>query len=226
MALLPENHAARIAFLQSRIATWLSNATAIGTTSALVNDVQTKCTDAAAALAAQQTAQNAAKSATQVLFEKMDALTNAGMIVIEQVRTKSRTAGDGVFALADLPAPSGPSPKPAPGKPTDLNVTLSETGALDLKWACPNPAGTQGTIYNVWRSVDGGALELVGGVGTKAITDDTLPAGSSVVMYQIQAVRSTAVGPWATFNVKFGVSSTGAATIASVTPGGAPKIAA
>ena len=44
-------------------------------------------------------------------------------------------------------------------------------------------------------------------------------------MYQIQAVRSTAVGEFATFNVKFGVSTGGAVT-ATVTDGSSVKIAA
>jgi hypothetical protein len=42
--------------------------------------------------------------------------------------------------------------------------------------------------------------------------------------YQIQAVRSTSVGPWALFNVNFGVSSDGAITT-SVTEWAPAKIA-
>src|SRR5881227_1138280 len=99
MGLLPENHADRIAFFTSRTAGWTTNATAIGTTSTQVTDVTTKATAANAALAAQLAAQNAAKAATQNLFDAMDALTNAGNIVIEQVHTKSRTAGEGVYPL-------------------------------------------------------------------------------------------------------------------------------
>ena len=55
-----------------------------------------------------------------------------------------------------------------------------------------------------------------------------MPAGSSQVTYQIQAVRSTAVGPWAQFNVNFGVSSAGFAIVKSVTESAPtpPRIAA
>jgi hypothetical protein len=42
-------------------------------------------------------------------------------------------------------------------------------------------------------------------------------------MYKIQAVRSTASGPWAIFNLFFGTSSSGAITASVET---APKIAA
>src|SRR5687768_7184621 len=120
MGLLPEQHALRIAFFQNRIANWTAEATNIGTTTTQVTAVQTAATAAASALAAQQSAQSAAKTATANLELAMAALTNAGMIVVEQVRTKARSAGEGVYVLADIPAPATPSPKPAPGKPTDF----------------------------------------------------------------------------------------------------------
>src|SRR4051812_20291607 len=110
MRLLPENYADRIAFFTSRTALWTSAATALGTTTAQVTDVATKATAASAALAAQILAQNAAKAATQTLVDAMTALTNSGNIVIEQVRTKARTAGDSVYPLANLPAPATPTP--------------------------------------------------------------------------------------------------------------------
>ena len=231
MGLLPENHAERISWFQSRIAIWTTNQSAIGTTTAAITDVSTKADAAAAALEAQETAQNAAKAATATLLDAMEALTNSGMIVIEQVRTKSRTSGDGVFPLANIPAPATPAPKPAPGKSTDLVVTLDETGILNLKWKCPNPAGTSGTTYNIFRRVGAvtNPFEYIGGVGAREFVDDTLPAGSVNVVYKIQAVRSTAVGPWATFNVNFGVDGSGGMMMASVTDSGEttpPKMAA
>ena len=73
------------------------------------------------------------------------------------------------------------------------------------------PSGSTGTIYQIWRQIapPDGPLEYIGGSGMREFTDSTLPEGSSNVMYQIQAVRSTAVGEVATFNVKFGTSSAG-----------------
>jgi hypothetical protein len=63
----------------------------------------------------------------------------------------------------------------------------------------------------------------LGGCGPKQFTDRTIPAGVSGVTYQMQAVRSTAVGPWAQFNVNFGtVASSGPV----VTEGAPVKIAA
>jgi hypothetical protein len=69
-------------------------------------------------------------------------------------------------------------------------------------------------------------VEYLAGVGAKEFTDATVPAGSSQVTYQLQAVRSTSVGGWAQYNVSFGTESGGGATIASVTEGTPAKIAA
>ncbi len=226
MGLLPENHAARIAWFQSRNAIWTTNATAIGTTTTAVTDVAAKATTATTALAAQETAQNAAKAATDTLVNAMNALSNAGMAIVEQVRTKARSAGDGVYPLANIPAPATPTPVPPPGQPTDLQVTLDATGVLGLTWKCVNPTGGRGTVYNVFRRIGAsGEFTFIGGSGMREFTDSMVPAGSPLVMYKIQAVRSTAVGPWNTFNVFLGVDTSGATMITSVVET-RPKIAA
>lgn len=223
MGLLPEQYAARIAFFKNRIATWTAEATNIGTTTGAVTALQTAVTAAETALADQQTAQDAAKSATIDLRLALDTMDNLGMGIVEQVRTKSRTAGEGVYALADLPAPATPAPKAPPGKPTDLGVELEADGTLNLGWKCPNPAGTSGTTYQVFRrDTPTAEYAYLGTAGERKFVDATVPAGSSEITYKIRGIRSTAAGPWATFNVVFGVGGSGAIT-ASVT---SPKIAA
>jgi hypothetical protein len=119
-----------------------------------------------------------------------------------------------------------PTPIGSLGKPTKLKVTLSETGALELGWSCSSPRAS-GMTYQVFRrNAPDGEFTYLGGTGEKKFTDATLPAGSSQVTYQIQAVRSTAVGPWASFNVNFGVSSGSGAAKTSVTEAKPVKIAA
>jgi hypothetical protein len=118
-----------------------------------------------------------------------------------------------------------PSPMPDPGTPEALEVTLDGAGGLILKWKCANPTGSQGTMYQIYRRVTAsGEFTYLGGSGEKKFTDSTVPAGSSQVTYKIQAVRSTAVGLWAQFNVLFGVSGSGE-MIASVAQT-SPRIAA
>jgi hypothetical protein len=117
-----------------------------------------------------------------------------------------------------------PTPGALPGEPTRLRVELSAIGTLGLKWSCTNPPTTRGTVYQIWRKIGGGEFVYLGMTGRKRFVDETLPAGSSSIMYQIQAMRSTVAGPCATFNVNFGV--TGSAKSASVVPAGPVKMAA
>jgi hypothetical protein len=110
-----------------------------------------------------------------------------------------------------------PTPMAPPGTANKIVATFAGDGSLNLTWKCENPKGSQGTIYQVWRHIDGEAeFTYLGGNGLKKFTDETLPAGSTAVTYQIQAVRSTAVGEWAQFNVNFGKSA-GGGTFAKVT---------
>ena len=125
-----------------------------------------------------------------------------------------------VYAAAEIPAPLPPAPAPAPGTPMDFTVALLQTGAVELKWKCANPAGTQGTIYECRRMIGNGAFTFVGATGVRAFTDDTLPSGSAGVTYEITAVRSTKRGLPAQFNVNFGVGGDGMAfaSVSAVQP--------
>ncbi|HEV7300083.1 MAG TPA: hypothetical protein VGN72_12010 [Tepidisphaeraceae bacterium] len=227
MKLVPKKKEARIGFYQAHIATWAANAVAMGASAADVTAVQTALTTAVGTLEAQRVAQTAAKSAVQACDQAVARLNALGMVVIEQVRTKARTAGDGVYTLADLPVPATPAAKGAPGKSTDFTATLNDIGGLELKWKCPNPAGTSGTIYQIFRLI-GESVEpiYIGGAGSKTFVDSTLPAGVQKVTYQIQAVRSTAVGPWAAFTVKFGAAVNGVASTQVIETQATPKMAA
>lgn len=225
-SVLPNTPLEKIQFCENHVDPWTTNATAIGTTSTAVTDLTTKTTAARAAYNAQQAAQLAAKAATGDYHMAVSAMASAASDIIKSVKAKAATSGDSVYTLAQIPAPALPGPRPAPGQPTDFVVQLDATGALNLAWKCPNPAGTSGTIYQVWRRIGStGDFSYIGGSGTRSFVDATLPAGSSSVTYQIQAVRSTVVGPWAQFNVNFGVSGGGVMT-ASVAEGVPAKIAA
>ena len=96
---------------------------------------------------------------------------------------------------------------------------LRQDGSLVLRWTCRNPRGAAGTMYQVYRRIGmTGPFKYLGGSGSKRFVDETIPAGSAQLTYQIRARRSTAVGPWALFNVNFGSNSSakiGPATIAA-----------
>jgi hypothetical protein len=221
-SILPADNVGRIEWCENHNTPLSTNAVAIGTTAAAVTDLATKTTAARAAFNAQQAAQNAAKAATIDFNLALAAMTAAAAGILKQIKAKAAVAGDSVYALAEIPAPATPSPKPAPGTPTNFTATIGADGALKLKWKCANPKGTSGTIYQVWRrSSPTAEFTYLGGSGTKTFVDPTIPAGATAVTYQIQAVRSTAAGPWAQFNVNFGAGGTGVTATAV-----GPKLAA
>lgn len=218
MSLIPDTKVGKIEFCEAHVSAFTTNAVAIGTTTTAVSAWSAQVTAARAAYTAQVAAQLAAKNSTTNLNVAISALMDSTSSIIKQIRAKADLAGDSIYGLASLPVPATPAPRPAPGKPNSLTVQLDETGVLQLAWKCVNPPGTNGTIYQVWRRIgEAGTLTYLGGTGEKKFTDDTLPAGSSNVMYQLQAVRSTVVGEWATFNVQFGVTSGGMMMISSIT---------
>lgn len=213
MPIVPSKSVEKIEFYENHNTPWAANATAIGTTSTAVTALNTLTSAARTAFNAQQAAQTTAKAATLTLQNAVDAMQIAGANIIQQIKTKAATTGDSVYALAQIPAPATPTPVGPPGTPTDFTVTLNQDGSIELGWKCANPAGSVGTVYQVWRRVGGtGEFTYIGGAGDRKFLDTTIPAGSSAVTYQIQGVRSTAVGPFAQFNVNFGTSSGGTMT--------------
>ena len=224
MSVVPKKQLPKLEWCESHIAPWTTNAVAIGTTAAEVTAFQTKTEAARTAMTAAVAAKEASKNATLALQNAIDALDIAAAGIVKQVRVKAETTNNpNVYVLASIPAPATPAPVGAPGTPTDFVVQLFQDGSLDLAWKCVHPVGCNGVLYQVWRRAGGtGEFAYVGGVGEKKFLDTTIPGGASLLTYKIQAVRSSSIGPWATFNVFFGVESSGAVT-ASLEQ---PKIAA
>ena len=225
--ILPATSVAQIAFFENHTADWAANSAAIGTTAGAVTALTTKTTASRAAYNAQQLAQEQARAATAVFHAAVVSMNKAGTDIIKQVKARAATDGNGVYTLALLPIPATPGPVAAPGTPTNFTVVLNPDGSLKLRWKCPNPAGAGGTIYQISRRTGStGALNTIGGSGTRSFIDATVPAGVASVMYQIVAVRSTASGTAAQFLVHFGTGASGGEAIASVVAVTAPKLAA
>jgi ribosomal protein S11 len=148
----------------------------------------------------------------------------ASAVELAKIIDATPTVTDTQRANLGLNVRKTPSPKGNPGTASNFKVALNGDGSIDLTWKCNNPAGTTGTIYQIFRRIGAvGEFEYLGGVGDKKYHDTTIPAGTATVTYKIQAVRSTAVGDWAELNVNFGTAAGGGMT-ASVEP--APKLAA
>jgi hypothetical protein len=229
MGVVPDTRIGKIEFYEAHITPWTSNAAGIGLTPASVTALGTLTTAARAAYNAHLAAREAARAATDNFYDKVRAMHSnpgAGSDMIQTIKTYAETKNDpNVYVLAQIPPPAAPGTTPPPGTPFEFTVGLLQNGALELKWKCNNPSGTQGTIYEVKRSVNGGAFNFVGATGVKSFTDDTLPSGATPATYQVTAVRSTARGNPAQFTVNFGIGGPGL-TIASVVESGPVKLAA
>jgi hypothetical protein len=224
MGIVPEKKTEKVAYFASKTTRWAAAAPDIGTTPAAVSDLAAKVTSARAKLAAADAAREAAKAATADADLAVAEMAHAGAAIIQQIRAKAAVDGEGVYILAEIPAPRDPSPLGPPGTPTDFRAALNPDGSLTLTWKCPNPPRAYGTIYQVDRRIGAGApFASLTSVGTRSFTDTTVPAGAVGVMYRITAVRSTKVGLAAEFVVNFGAGSAAGETGSVVS---VPKLAA
>jgi len=222
-AVLPRTVVAQIQWAENHVTPFTTNAVAIGITSAIATDFQTKTEAARAALQARDAAAEALQNRNNDLRLAMIALTDAASAIVNTVHAKADMTGDAVYSLASIPVPATPAPRPAPGAATDIKVELQADGSIKATWKCDNQ-GSSGVQYQVWRRIgDVGDFTFICNAGLREFTDDTIPAGSAQITYQIRGTRTTGAGPWAQFNVNFGTTSAGAMT-ASVAA--TPKIAA
>ncbi|HEX3355392.1 MAG TPA: hypothetical protein VHS31_00325 [Tepidisphaeraceae bacterium] len=211
MRTVPRNQSPKIVFFQTHLPQWEANAAAIGVTPEDVALLTVKTEAASAAMMAQLQAQAAAEAATLALQMAIDDMATQGANMIMQIRTKAAISGGQVYQLAHIPTPAAGSPIGKPGTPTGFRFTLDSRGALQLKWQCKNPRGSTGTMYQVYRQVDGsGAFAFLGVSGTKSFVDATLPRGASMIVYQIRAMRTTSIGGSAEFIVNIGMVRGGA----------------
>lgn len=221
MSIVPSTDIGRITFYEAHIAGWTAIPTQIGLVAADCTALAALITNARKAYNDQQTALEAARSATMTMHNAVLAMHALGSADIAKIKAfADATHNPNVFPLANIPAPASPSPVGPPGTPFNFTVTLTQDGFVMLKWKCNNPSGAAGTVYEVRRRIGAsGTFEYLGSQGVKSFSDDTLPAGSSGVTYQITAIRSTRRGTAAQFNVNFGVGGGGGLFIASTSEG-------
>jgi hypothetical protein len=212
MSIVPRSNVDKLEFYEAHLPPWQTHAVAIGLTAAQVTALAEATTKAREAYNDHQAAIEAAKAATLNFYNAVTKMHDDGADLIRTIKNKAETSGDpNVYVLAQIPAPQPPGVTPPPGTPSKLRVELLATGALKLSWKCANPEGTSGTVYEVKRRIEGAqaTFAYLGATGVREFTDDTLPAGSSSVTYQITALRSTVCGNPAQFVVNFGVGGDG-----------------
>jgi hypothetical protein len=208
MGITPNSNLGKVEFYEAHLTPWTNNAAAIGLSLPEVAALTIATTDARAAYNAMIAARDAAKAATQSFYSKVSVMHSApglGSDMIDTIKNFAQTNDDpNVYTLAQIPPPASGGVVPPPGTPFDFRVGLRQDGSLELKWKCNNPTGASGTVYEILRSISGGAMAFVDNAGEKLFVDATLPPNAGPVTYQITGVRTTVRGDPAQFTVQFG----------------------
>lgn len=192
----PNTRRQQIDWLLERVADWGTHAADIGLDpvqlsafSAALTGVQTNLNDMISV-------RSLAKGKTQTFYNSADPVVAEASGLIKTIRAYAATSGaDNVWELARIDPPATPSPVPAPTTPTDVVTTLTNTGAIDLKWKAKNAAPSAGTAFTIHRKLEGqSAYQQIGTSGVRTFTDETVPPGTPSVQYMIRGIRGDKVG--------------------------------
>lgn len=230
MAVLPPTIIEQIEFCEAHLPVWNELATQIGLTSAQLTAFSPKVSAARGAYNAALAAREASKAATTDMKADAGLMRSAASDLIRAIKNyaENQSNPDAVYALAQIPPPSGPTPLPAPGRPTNIEVTLLPSGAVTLSWDAVNAAASSGAFYNIYRKLPG-QTAFVGIGGTPgatsltrrmSFTDATIPtsAAGSGAQYIMQGQRGTLTGdPSDAVIVQFGVDGGGGMVISNAT---------
>ena len=208
MSVLPPSDLGMIEWFEQRLADWAADPTAIGLTGEQIITLTSQVSAARAAYTTAQQARNASKSATVVFHDDSGTLRSFGADLIKTIKAFAEATDDAnVYAEADVPPPAPPTPRGAPGMPTNMTTSLSNLGAIDIKWKAVNAAASTGAFFVVQRKLDDETQWTnIGQTGTKSFSDATVPLGTTRATYTIVPWRGELVGPAsAQFSVQFGV---------------------
>lgn len=209
MPVLPSTDAQLIAFCEAHAPVFISNAVAIGITAgqATAFDAATKASRLK--LNAALAARNASKAATTDYHGSAANLRSLAADVIRFVKAFADANANppAIYALAQIPEPTPPSPLPPPGQPTDFSATLNASGSVTLRWKCTDAAPSTGAFFTVRRQLGGmEGFSLLGTTQSKSFDDAAIPLGVTSVSYIIQSYRNDVAGPAGLqFNIQFGV---------------------
>jgi hypothetical protein len=195
----PDRIVQLLEFAELHTAPWNTNAARIGLSSTQANAYADATALARQKYTAAQTIRQQAKVATQEQNEAVSALreVNSNLLRVIRAFALEQDKPAEVYNLAEIPPPAVPAPIGPPNAAYELRATLAITeGGIQLKWKAKQPAGTNGVVYRVERSIgQGGAWNLVGLTGGKTSIDSTIPAGTSRVLYRVVAQRGSLTSP-------------------------------
>lgn len=217
MAVIPDKRLEQLIFAEAHLPVWAVTPAAIGLVASQITLLTSLVEEGRKDFDASVAARDASKAATEKMYGSIGDMREQLAAMIRSIKTFAEASSNpaAVYSAAAIPAPLPPSQAPAPGKPFEFRVEILDTGALRLNWKCDNPEGVAGTVYEVFRGVQGSALAYVGMSGAREFIDETVPRSLLPIVYRITAVRSTRRGDPSSLTVSFGTSGGGGLMIAS-----------
>lgn len=192
MGVVPDSRLAQLEFYEAHIPVWQAALATIGVTSLQVNGLNTLVTAARASYNTQQSAKNAAKSATQTFYDNIETAHVSGSNIIATIKTFAlNTNNPAVYGLAQIPPPAPATPAPPPDAPTNPLANLENNGSITIRWNVVQPAPGAGIYTAILRQLNGsGAFVPLGDTGEKKFNDPSIPPGTQRVTYLLQARRA------------------------------------
>ncbi|MFI4916016.1 MAG: hypothetical protein ACIAS6_05855 [Phycisphaerales bacterium JB060] len=211
MSTIPQSYPDAIDWTIDHLANWPADPTTIGLDEARILELTALKDAAAAALANARQLDEDKKAAYAAYHAAGRAMRDYASQSVGLIRgfAKASDNPSAIYSLAQIPAPADPAPAPTPGKPTDYKVRLLDDGSLEVTFECDNE-GANAVSYEVRRR-DGTAqsapFQFIKNAGERRFVDDTIPYGTSTVVYRVVAFRTTGRGDPAIFMVTFGAGN-------------------
>jgi len=222
MSILPDTIVEQIEFCEQHEPIWAVAPASVGLTAPQLAALATATTDARKAYDEALAAREASKARTTTLRSEMATMRTVVADLIRQIKAFAELQSNpaAVYALAQIPMPSAPTPLPAPGKPTDFAIILNSDGSVTLSWTATDGSASSGAFFMVSRKLPGQtAFTGIGGAPGSttenrrpSFTDATVPtsAAGQGAQYIVQGFRGTRIGePSDAVVVQFGTDSGG-----------------
>lgn len=190
-SIVPTGKNASISFFEQRAAVWVTSAAQLGISEVAAANLLALTQTARAAFDAAQVAQQNARSAVAAQDSAIGDMRDLGGDLIKGIRLTAEMSGDDqIYEIALLPQPKTPTAIPAVPA-SNLSWNLLTSGDLELKW---DGSLSSGTTYIVERSIipaggQPGPFTPIGFVGALTLTDNGLPQGTSMVLYQVKGQK-------------------------------------
>jgi hypothetical protein len=194
--MIPGKTQQRLDWLNDHLPLWAANAAEIGLSDDAVSQIQGLYSTANTNWNSAKAARNTARNATITSRTSYSAMNNLMGALIKTIRSHAQATGDkDVYALAGIQPPAPPTPKPAPGIPTDVTTTVDNMGRIVLRWKSKNGAPSTGAAFQIRRKLDGqSTFRLVATVQGRSFTDEAIPSGTISATYIIKGIRGNSAG--------------------------------